>query len=58
MDDKTKLVNLYVQKGELITELEIMQAQLQNVNKRIIQMRNRQIQQKDTEKKPDDSEDK
>lgn len=47
MDENTKaiLTHLYLRKGELTTELEIMQAQLQNVNQQIVQIRNRQIQQ-------------
>ncbi len=40
MDIKNQLVLLYTQKGELVTELEIMQAQLQRVNQQIIQIKN------------------
>ena len=39
-ETKTQLLNLYAQKGELSTELEIIQQQLQQINRQIIQMRN------------------
>ena len=35
-----KLIQLYTQKGELVTEIEIMQAQLQRVNQQIVRMKN------------------
>ncbi len=38
--DKTDLIRLYAQKGEIVTEMEIMQAQLQRVNQQIIQIKN------------------
>jgi hypothetical protein len=46
MNDKQKLqlTNLYSQKGELLTEMEIMQAQLQRVNQQIIQIKNALLQ--------------
>ena len=48
---KSQLTNLYIQKGELITEIEAMQRQLQAVNQRINQLRNMMIQQPESEKK-------
>ena len=54
MDDK--LIQLYAQKGELLTELEIMQGQLQRVNQQIIQARNAAIQEQKTEKSKDKKE--
>lgn len=41
---KTQLAQLYVQKGELITEIEIMQQQLRIVNQRIFQIKNAAMQ--------------
>ena len=38
--DKTDLIKLYAQKGELLTEMEIMQSQLQRINQQIIQIKN------------------
>lgn len=56
---KSKLANLYVQKGELITEIEAMDRQLQIVNQRINQLRNTLIQQPEPEKeKKSDKKDK
>lgn len=37
---KLQLANLYAQKGELTTEIEVMQTRLQQVNQHIIQVRN------------------
>ena len=42
--DKTQLIKLYAQKGEIVTELEIMQAQLQRVNQQIVRMKNALLQ--------------
>lgn len=46
---KSQLANLYIQKGELITEIEGMQRQLQVVNQRINQLRSTIIQQPERE---------
>ena len=53
MDIKNQLALLYTQKGELVTEIEIMQAQLQNVNKSIVKVRNILAQQPKAEPKED-----
>ena len=53
MDIKNQLLQLYLQKGELITNLELMQARLNNVNQKIAELKNAIIQQKDIEKKDD-----
>ena len=55
-ETKTQLLNLYAQKGEILTELEIMQGQLQRVNQQIIQARNAAIQEQKTEKSKDKKE--
>lgn len=47
--NKAQLLNLYAQKGELLTEIEIMQSQLQRINQQIIQMKNAIMQQQQTE---------
>ena len=44
---------LYAQKGELLTEIEIMQAQLQRINQQIVQIKNALMQQSKPEKKVD-----
>jgi len=53
MDDKVKsqLAQLYIQKGELITEMEIMQAQLKMVNRQIVEIRNVETQKASPDKK-------
>ena len=38
-----QLKDLYTQKGELVTDLEIIQEQLQNINKEIMQIRNAKL---------------
>lgn len=40
MDRQNQLAQLYAQKGELLTEMEIMQSQLQRINQQIIQIKN------------------
>lgn len=52
METKEQLANLYTQKGELLTEIEIMQAQLQRVNQLIVQIKN-DMRKQDTEEKID-----
>ena len=55
---QAKLAQLYLQKGKLVTELELMQQQLQMTNQEIVQVRNsivqQQEQQPETEEKPVD----
>ena len=51
--EKKQLANLYIQKGELITEIEAMDRQLQIVNRQINQLRNILTQQPESEKKPE-----
>ena len=51
--EKKQLANLYIQKGELITEIEAMDRQLQVVNRQINQLRNILIQQSESERKPE-----
>ena len=48
--EKDRLAGLYAQKGEIVTELEMLQAQLQRVNQQIIQARNAIMQQEPEEK--------
>ena len=52
------LNHLYAQKGEILTEIEIMQSQLQRINQQIIQIKNALIQQPEPEKKAKDSKEK
>ena len=49
--DTNSLKVLYAHKGELLTEMEIMQSQLQRINQQIIQIKNASIQQPEPEKK-------
>ena len=41
---KTQLANLYAQKGELLTEMEIMEVQLRRINQQIGQVKNALVQ--------------
>ena len=49
--EKDRLAGLYAQKGEIVTELEMLQAQLQRVNQQIIQARNALADQLEPEEK-------
>lgn len=51
MDTKNQLAQLYAQKGELITNLELLQARLSNVNQKIIELKNAEMKQKNIEEK-------
>ena len=52
MDDKQKLANLYVRKGEIITQMEYLQQNLQKINQQIYQITNQQQEKlEETEKK-------
>ena len=42
---------MYAQKGELITDLEVTQARLNNVNQRIAELKNAEMKQNPIEKK-------
>ena len=50
MDIKNQLVQLYAKKGELLTEMEIMQNQLQRISQQIIQIRNALLQEQQPQK--------
>ncbi len=47
MNGKQHLAQLYAQKGEIITDLEVLQAQLRGVNEKIINIKNKEAKQKD-----------
>lgn len=51
MEQKQQLAQLYAQKGELITNIELMQAQLRNVNERIVELKNAERKQQSVEEK-------
>lgn len=54
--DKAELVRLYAQKGELLTEMELMQSQLRRIDQQIAQVRNALTQQtKDEQPKAEET---
>ena len=45
------LIQLYARKGEIVTNIEILQSQLQSVNQQIIKLKNEEAQKLKPEKK-------
>lgn len=52
MNGKQHLAQLYAQKGEIITELEVLQTQLRAVNEEIINIKNKEAKQKEKGEEP------